>query len=116
MLDGFRNGQSEEQVFTSVPHQSTDDFSKEFFAWCEKQVASWGYDEETSKKIKELEPKGDDLLKSGQYDKALPVWQEIKKLRPMDKLPHMRLASIYLKLKRTDDAAAELNALSAVEL
>ena len=31
-----------------------DQFSKEFFEWCEKQVASWGYDEKTSKKVDDL--------------------------------------------------------------
>jgi tetratricopeptide (TPR) repeat protein len=40
----------------------------------------------------------------------------VNKLRPMDELPHMRLASIYLKQKKTDEAVKQLEALDAVEL
>jgi tetratricopeptide (TPR) repeat protein len=34
----------------------------------------------------------------------------------MEPTPHMRLASIYLKLKKTDEAVEHLEALDAVEL
>ncbi len=116
MLEGFRAGKSEETVFNEVLHRGPDEFSKEFFAWCEKQIATWGYDKETSKKVDGLKEKGEKLLEANDYKAAQPVWEEINKLRPMDQLPHMRLASIYLKLKRTDDAAKHLEALDAVEL
>ena len=116
MLEGFRGGKSEETVFQDVLHRGLDQFSKEFFEWCEKQVASWGYDEKTSKKVDDLKEQGEKLLAANSYKEALPVWEEVNKLRPMDQLPHMRLASIYLKLKRTDDAVKHLEALDAVEL
>jgi tetratricopeptide (TPR) repeat protein len=50
------------------------------------------------------------------YDQTLPLWEQINKLRPMDQLPHMRLASIYLRDKKTDEAVKHLEALDAVEL
>ena len=37
--------------------------------------------------------------------------RELNKLRPMEPTPHMRLASIYLGLKRTDDAVRHLEAV-----
>ena len=116
MLEQFRLGRSPEETFVKVLGKSTSQFQDEFFAWCGKQVESWGYDEKTSAKVKDLNKRGEDLIKAGAWAEALPVWEEINKLRPMDQLPHMRLSSIYLKLKRTDDAVKHLEALDAVEL
>src|SRR6185436_10317986 len=55
-------------------------------------------------------------IQAGAWDDALSVWEQINKLRPMDQLPHMRLSSICLKLKKTDAAVKHLEALDAVEL
>jgi tetratricopeptide (TPR) repeat protein len=116
MLDQFRAGRSPEETFTNALGKSTSQFETEFFAWCEKQVQSWGYDEKTSKKVAELTKKGESQIKTGDWKEAQATWEQINKLRPMDQLPHMRLASIYLKLKQTDDAVKHLEALDAVEL
>ncbi len=116
MLEAFKDGKSEDDAFKVALGKGEDDFQEEFFKWCEKQIASWGYDPETSKKVEDLKPKAEDLLDSRQYKEALPAWEELQKLRPMDQVPHMRLASIYLHLKRTDDAVKQLEALDAVEL
>ena len=116
MLEQFRLGRSPEETFAKVLNKSTEQFQEEFFAWCDEQVKGWGYDEETGKKVKELTKKGEDLMKENKFAEALPVWEQIAKLRPMDELPHMRLSSIYLKQKKTDEAAKHLEALDAVEL
>jgi tetratricopeptide (TPR) repeat protein len=116
MLDQFRAGRSPEETFQKVLGKSTQQFETEFFAWAAEQVKGWGYDEETSKKVEELQKQGQDLVDQHAWDQALPVWQEIAKLRPMDQTPHRRLASIYLALKKTDDAVKHLEALDAVEL
>ena len=58
----------------------------------EKKVATWGYDKDSTAKYTELVKKGDDLIKSRQYDEAAKTWEEIAKLRPVDALPHQRLA------------------------
>ncbi|HYO07374.1 MAG TPA: tetratricopeptide repeat protein [Tepidisphaeraceae bacterium] len=116
MLDGFKNGRSEEDVFANVLGVPQDKFTAEFFAWTREQIKTWGYDKETTKKVDKLKEDGEELLAAGQHEKALPIWEEVRKLRPMDQLPHMRLASVYLKLKRTDDAVKHLQALHAVEL
>jgi tetratricopeptide (TPR) repeat protein len=116
MLDQFRAGRSPEETFQKVLNKTTQEFETEFFAWAGDQVKGWGYDEETSEKVEELSKKGEALIQAGDWDAALPMWQEINKLRPMDQTPHRRLASIYLKLKKTDEAVKHLEALDAVEL
>ena len=116
MLEEFRTGRNEEETFEKVLGKSVEKFQEEFFAWTDKQVADWGYDDETTKKVKELEPKAQAALDDRQYAEALPMWQELNKLRPMEPKPHMRLAVIYLRLKKNEDAIKHLAALDAVEL
>jgi tetratricopeptide (TPR) repeat protein len=116
MLASEKQGASEPEMFQKVLGKSTSAFQDEFFAWTKQQVKGWGYDEETDKKIAKLEPEAQKLLDSGAYEQALPLWEQIHKLRPMDQLPHMRLAAIYMKEKKTDDAVKQLEAIDAVEL
>jgi cellulose synthase operon protein C len=116
MLDEFRAGRTEEETFTKVLGKCPAEFTTEFFAWCDAQAESWGYDPQTIQKVKEIKPQAEELLADKQYAQALPLWEQLNLLRPMEPLPHMRLASIYLNLKRTDDAVKHLEALDAVEL
>src|SRR5262249_48666351 len=96
MLAAFKAGESEAAVFQKVLGKSTSDFETDFFAWAEKQVSTWGYDEQTSKKYDALRAKGESLVKARQYAEAVKAWEEIVKLRPVDALPHQRLAGLYL--------------------
>jgi hypothetical protein len=89
-------------VFIDVLGRDTETFYKEFVAWCEKQVSTWGYDEESSKKYEELVKKGEGLMKARKDREALEVWKEIVKLRPVDELPHRRLAGLYLSKEVND--------------
>lgn len=116
MLAEFKAGKNADETFAKVLGKSTEAFQTEFFAWCDQQVKGWGYDKETSAKVKALSEEAEELTRAGKLAEALPKWEEIHALRPMDKLPRMRLASIYLKQNRTDDAARQLEALDAVEL
>jgi tetratricopeptide (TPR) repeat protein len=96
MMAEFAKGKSQEEVFPAVLNVDLDSFSKEFFAWTEKQVEGWGYDEKTSKKYEELVEKAEELTKARQYKDAVEIWEAIVKLRPVDQLPHLRLAGLYL--------------------
>jgi tetratricopeptide (TPR) repeat protein len=116
MLAEFRSGRNEAETFEKVLGKPIEKFQAEFFAWTDKQVAGWGYDTETAAKVKELQPKAEAALDDRQYEDALPLWQEMNKLRPMEPTPHMRLAAIYLKLKKPEKAIEHLEALDAVEL
>jgi len=83
-------------------------FEEEFTAWTEKQVKGWGYDEATTKKYEKLRDKAEALVKTDQYAEALPAWEEIRTLRPMDQLPYQRLALIYLKTGDVENAKKAL--------
>jgi Flp pilus assembly protein TadD len=118
MLAGFKDGLSQDEVFPKVLGKSTSEFSEEFHNWTRKQVASWGYDPETSKKYDDLRDRGEALDQSHQYKEAADIWEQIVAIRPVDELPHRRLAGLYLtkELRNVDKAIEHLSALDAVEL
>src|SRR5207248_3419869 len=96
MLEEFRKGREQSDVFPEILGKSLSEFQTDFFAWTEKEVSTWGYDEETTKKYDKLVKEAEELIRSRQYEAALMAWDEIVKLRPMDALPHQRLAGLYL--------------------
>ena len=118
MLEEFKLGASEEDVFQKVLGKGRTEFTSDFFAWADREVSTWGYDEETSKKYKTLRERGEGLIKSRQHAEALKVWQEIAQIRPVDALPHQRLAGLYLakEINQPEKAIEQLKALHAVEL
>jgi len=118
MLDLYKQGLSQEEVFPRAINVSIDKFYDDFVAWCEKQVATWGYDEETSKNYDALREDAEALVKSRQYEKAVESWEAIVKIRPMDALPHQRLAGLYLtkQINQPEKAIEHLKTLADVEL
>ena len=112
------SGHSQDEMFVNVLHRSQSQFFDEFQAWCEQQVSTWGYDEETSKKYDLLRTDGEDLVHRQQYALAVPVYLEMAKLRPVDVLPHQRLAGLYLNdaVNQPEKAVEQLDILAAVEL
>jgi cellulose synthase operon protein C len=118
MLEEFKNAGRMEEVFPKITGKTMAQFEADFFAWCEKQVAGWGYDEETSKKVEELTKSAEQLVKDRQYAEAIGAWEEIGKLRPVDSLPHKRLAGLYLhkSVNQPDKGIEHLIALHKVEI
>jgi tetratricopeptide (TPR) repeat protein len=116
MMNEYRLGHTEDQVFHNALHRSETQFSDEFQTWCEKQIAGWGYDEATSAKYDQLRGEGEDLISQRQFQLALPVWEQIQQIRPMDILPHKRLAALYRLCGQPRKSADELAILAAVEL
>jgi Flp pilus assembly protein TadD len=118
MLAGFKDGLSQSEVFAKVLGKSETEFSDEFHNWTRKQVATWGYDADTSAKYAALREQGEELIKSHQYKEAVDVWEQIVAIRPVDALPHQRLAGLYLtkQMRNVDKAIEHLSALDAVEL
>ena len=55
MLEEFKNGASEQEAYERVLKISQLDFQKEFFAWTEKEVSTWGYDDKTGENNDALE-------------------------------------------------------------
>lgn len=118
MLNEFKNGSSEKDAFQKVLNKPIAEFQTEFFAWTDAQVASWGYDEATTAKYEKLREQGEELIRGAKYTEAVTVWEEIGKLRPVDPLPHQRLAGLYLhrSINQPAKAIEHLKALHAVEL
>ncbi|HEY8669147.1 MAG TPA: tetratricopeptide repeat protein [Tepidisphaeraceae bacterium] len=118
MLEEFRKGGVQDDVFPKVIGRSLSQFTTEFFAWTDAQVATWGYDPETSKKYADLRKKGDGQIKSRQFKEAAATFEEIVKIRPVDALPHARLAGLYLtkEINQPERAIEQLKILESVEL
>ncbi len=118
MLEEFRKGREQSDVFPDILGKSLSQFQKDFFDWTEKEVSTWGYDEKTSAKYKKLATDGEALIKARQYPEALKIWNEILELRPMDALPHQRLAGLYLtkQINQPAKAIEHLVRLHKVEL
>ena len=96
MLTEFKNGGLQEEVFPKILGKTQDQFFSDFKVWCNQQVATWGYDKEATAKYDKLLDQGERLIASKKYADAIPVWEEIQKLRPMDEDPHKKLAGLYM--------------------
>jgi cellulose synthase operon protein C len=116
MMAEFKKGKTQDDVFPTVLGVSTLSFNDEFFAWAEKQVAGWGYDEETSKKYTQLVEKGEGQMRAKEYDAAIKTWEQVIEIRPVDMLPYQRLAGLYLQVKKLDKAKEMLVRLHQVSL
>ena len=116
MLELMRHADRQEDVFPKVTGKTIPQFMSEFQAWAEQQVSKWGYDEQTGKKYDELRKRGDELIQSRQWEEAANVWEQIAALRPVDQLPHQRLAGLYFKTRDRDKEIQQLEILMKVEL
>ncbi len=118
MLDDFRHAERQEEAFPKETGRSIEQFQTEFYAWCEQQISKWGYDKETSEKYTALRTQAEDLTKSRQYAEAAKIWEQIAIIRPVDALPHQRLAGIYLTKDCRDNEKAlpHLSVLAKVEI
>ena len=116
LLDAYKRGADESNSFQMAYGVSTEDFQKGFFNWAKLKVDGWGYGKSDAKKYDELKKEGDALIAARKYEAAAAEWEKIAKLRPVDDLPHKRLAGLYMKLGRDEDAAKHLRELSRIEL
>ncbi len=118
LLAAYKQGMTDDQAFRQALGQSVSQFEPAFAEWAKERVRHWGYDKETTAKVQSLTVKGESLIKSRQYVKAAEVWEEIAKLRPMDMLPHQRLAGLYsTKESANPDLAIDnLKVLQRIEL
>jgi len=118
MLDQCRAGRTQDEMFQNALGKSQSQFFDDFVGWCRRQVDQWGYDSATSQKYEQLRAEGEDLIHRRQYAQAVTVYEEIARLRPMDLLPHQRLAGLYLsqEVNQGEKAAEQLDVLARVEL
>ena len=115
MLAEFKAGGLQDDVFPKVLGRSVTQFHQEFLAWTQKQVAHWGYDEQTTKKYQELVPRAEALTKARQDEAAVKAWQEILAIRPMDPLPRRRMLASFIALKKYPEAIEQADVLHRAE-
>ncbi len=118
MLEDFRKAERQEEAFPKETGRSMDQFQTEFYAWCEQQISKWGYDETTSKQYAVFRDQAEALMQARQYAEAAKVWEKIAAIRPVDALPHQRLAGIYLTkdCRNNDKAIEHLSVLAKVDI
>ncbi len=118
LLAELRGGAGQEQAFEAVFHRTLSQFSEDFNEWATARVKGWGYDAATTREYETLARRGGELIARREYAQAVGVWEQAAKLRPMDPLPHQRLAGLYLTRAAHDPARAiaQLEALDKVEL
>lgn len=116
MMDGYREGKTEPEVFRGALGMSDTEFFKQFTAWARRQVAGWGYDPASDAKYDAMRAEAEGLVADKNYEDAIELWKKIAELRPMDELPHKRLAGLYLALKDNAGAISELRVLDTLSL
>jgi predicted Zn-dependent protease len=118
MLAQLKNGVLQQDVFPKILNRTQAQLFAEFTDWAKKQIAGWGYDADTQQKYDELRASGEELIQDHHYGEAINVWQQIVALRPMDELPHQRLAGLYLAPDIHDATAAieQLKILHRVDI
>jgi Tfp pilus assembly protein PilF len=118
LLAAFKAGLTQDQAFQRVLHVSQSEFHAEFVTYAKARVATWGYDKETQSKYDALREQADQNVQLRHYPQALEQWLAIEKLRPIDALPHQRLAGLYLtkEINQPSEAIKHLALLSSVEI
>ncbi|MFT3789269.1 MAG: tetratricopeptide repeat protein [Tepidisphaeraceae bacterium] len=116
LLEGYRSGLSEDEVFRNALGVGLIEFQPKFDAWAREKVKGWGYDEATAKQADALAEEAKKLTEAGEFDLAAAQWVLVSKLQPMNSLPHRRLAGIFLRLNRPMDAVPHLEAVLPIEL
>ena len=97
MLNDFRDGKTQDQSFPARTGRTSGEVFADFKAWAKKQADTWGYDEASTAKYEALVAEAEQAIKDKDFALAALKWEEIAVLRPMDRLPHQRLAGLYLQ-------------------
>src|SRR5688572_29454773 len=77
MLEMFKNAGRQEDVFPAVTGKPIDEFYQGFLAWCDKQVAGWGYDKETTENYNKLRDQAEKATAGSDVKKAIQLWEQV---------------------------------------
>jgi cellulose synthase operon protein C len=118
LLNRFRDGQSEAQAYLATTGLTRQALHAAFTAHAKALVVTWGYDKISTETYTHLREQAEQAIADRRLPDALDLWLRIAALRPLDPLPHQRLAGLYLAPELLDrpKAAEHLKALHAVEL
>ncbi len=116
MLAEFKQGGLQPDVFQDVLHRTQEQFFTEFCAWAADQVAGWGYDPASQAKYDALTADAEAKIADKNFPAAAALYEQIATLRPMDELPHKRLAGLYAATGDRDRAIGQFKKLHALEI
>ncbi len=118
ILTALNNGTPEKPALRAALGIEPSQFESDFAKWMKQLVATWGHDKAATGKYSVLVKRGEQLIEEKQLAAAQPVWEEAAQLRPMDALPHQRLAGLFLShtINKPLQAADHLVLLDKAEL
>ena len=116
MLSNEKAGLLQPDVFVKVLGRTQDQFFTEFCSWCRDQVSHWGYDPATIQKVDGLRDDAEQKIAARDYAGAVPLYEQIAALRPMDELPHKRLAGLYQATGEKLKAIGQFKLLHVLEM
>ena len=116
LLDAFTAGKTTPDAFAAATGDDIDAVQAKFDAWAKQHVEGWGYDAATTAEYEAARSSGEAAIATRDYAGAADAFEAVAALRPMETLAHKRLAGLYLKLGRPDDAVRHLRALNETEL
>jgi len=118
MLEGFRDGLTQQEVFEKIIGMKEEDFDKTFGAWAKKQVAGWGFESDPPPELKEaakaVKASPEDaaaqtayavaLYYSRKWDKSQQAARKAIELDPNNVKARAVLATILAAKKKCDEA------------
>jgi tetratricopeptide (TPR) repeat protein len=116
LLDAYRDGLDDASAFRRATGRDIEVFKADFVAWVKQQVGTWGFDDATEAEVESIQRRADELVQARDFETALTAWSEILAKQPHNLLAHQRLAGIYLRLGRGEEALPHLKATLPIEL
>jgi tetratricopeptide (TPR) repeat protein len=116
LLEQFNEGKQTSEAIPAITGEPLRMTEAKFNQWAKDRVKDWGYDKETATKFAEIEKEAEALTKSGDFEKAAALWEQAAKLQPLNTLPNRRLAGIYTRLKRPEQAIEHFEKILPLEL
>ena len=108
LLAAYGDGKGDDDAFLAATGMNVSAFHAKFAAWSKNEVKDWGYDDATSKEVETLTKEAERLTRESQWEPAIAAWQTIVAKQPMNPTPPRRLAGIYLRQERPEDALPQL--------
>jgi tetratricopeptide (TPR) repeat protein len=106
ILQSIRENVAEKDAIQQRLGVSAREFESGFGRWMQRLVSTWGYEPEVAARYEELCKRGEALIAEKKMAEAVEVWKQASSLRPLEPLPHQRLAGLYLSRALGNPAAA----------
>ena len=96
MLEEFKNAGRQEDVFPKITGKSIPEFRRTSSPGARSRSPAGATTRRRARSTRSWRRRRRRRSRPKQFDEAIAGWEEIGKLRPVDALPHQRLAGLYL--------------------